>query len=110
MRDAADSWDINLPLNWHSNCDIAHEVDCDEETKDSGAREELHGNCDSVSAGTAMRRMSIACRIWRWRVVENSQESEGLKVLSPKKTIRLQTAFILYSIARSWCNPDLIDP
>ena len=52
MRDAADTWDISLPPNWHSNCAVANEANCDKETKDSGGREKLHSNCDSVSAGT----------------------------------------------------------
>ena len=42
MKDACDSWYISLPLNWHSNCDVAHEANCNEETKDNGGREKLH--------------------------------------------------------------------
>ena len=74
MRYAADSRDMNLPLNWHSNCDIAHEVNCDEETKDSGAREKLHSNCDRVSAGTTMRHMSIAHRCGEQRKTHKNQK------------------------------------
>ena len=74
MRDAADSWDISLPLNWHSNCNIAHEANCDEETKDSGAREKLHSNCDRVSAGTTMRHMSIAHRCGEQRKTHKNQK------------------------------------
>ena len=37
-----------------------------------------------VSAGTTMRCMSVAYRIWR--AVENSQESEGFKVLRKLQT------------------------
>ena len=77
MRDAADTWDISLPLNWHSNCDVAHEANCDKETKDSGSGDKLHIKCDSVSAGTTMRCMSIAYRIWR--AAENSQSQKASK-------------------------------
>ena len=63
MRDAANTCNISLPLNWHSNCNVAHEANCDKEPKDSGSREKLHSDCDSASTGTTMRHMSIARRI-----------------------------------------------
>ena len=79
VRDAADTWGISLPLNWHSNCNVAHKTNCDKETNDSGGREKLHSECVRVSAGATIRCMSIVPRISR--EVENSQEWEGFKVL-----------------------------
>jgi hypothetical protein len=38
--------EIDLPLNWHSNCDVGHEANCDKDAKDSGGREKLHSNCE----------------------------------------------------------------